>query len=184
MAKPHPWRLRGFGSARDIKPQSGLAAAGEPPRVLQQVKVYSEPGRFAGWPANHGIWSWGDEILVGFSRGYDKDNGADYHIDPDRPEDFLLARSKDGGATWSIEEPSRPGRWWAREACGTRPCPRASRKSAPRRSANRSISLILISRWLYTWRITRGAPRAFISPMTAAKAGAGHSDFPCSASEE
>ena len=87
----------------------GVNGAGEPPRVLQQVKVYSEPGRFAGWPANHGIWSWGDEILVGFSRGYDKDNGADYHIDPDRPEDFLLARSKDGGATWSIEEPKPPG---------------------------------------------------------------------------
>jgi BNR repeat-like domain len=87
----------------------GLAVAGEPPRVLQQVKVYSEPGRFAGWPANHGIWSWGDEILVGFSRGFDKDNGADYHIDPDRPEDFLLARSKDGGATWSIEEPHPTG---------------------------------------------------------------------------
>ncbi len=84
-------------------------AAGEPPRVVQQVKVYSEPGRFAGWPANHGIWSWGDEILVGFSRGYDKDNGADYHIDADRPEDFLLARSKDGGATWSIEQPNPPG---------------------------------------------------------------------------
>jgi BNR repeat-like domain len=87
----------------------GVSAAGEPPRVLVQVKVYSEPGRFAGWPANHGIWSWGDEVLVGFSRGYDKDNGADYHIDPDRPEDFLLARSKDGGATWSIEEPNPPG---------------------------------------------------------------------------
>ncbi len=84
-------------------------AAGEPPRVVQQVKVYSEPGRFAGWPANHGIWSWGDEILVGFSRGYDKDNGADYHIDADRPEDFLLGRSEDGGATWSIEQPNPPG---------------------------------------------------------------------------
>ncbi len=87
----------------------GVAAAGEPPRVLQQVKVYSAPGRFAGWPANHGIWSWGNEILVGFSRGYDKDNGAEYHIDADRPEDFLLARTKDGGATWSIEQPGPPG---------------------------------------------------------------------------
>jgi hypothetical protein len=56
---------------------AGVVHAGEPPRVLQQIKVYSEPGRFAGWPANHGIWSWGDELLVGFSRGYDKDNGAD-----------------------------------------------------------------------------------------------------------
>jgi hypothetical protein len=88
---------------------SGSVAASEPPRVVQQVKVYSEPGRFAGWPANHGIWSWGDEILVGFSRGFDKDNGPDYHIDPDRPEDFLLARSKDGGCSWSIEEPKPKG---------------------------------------------------------------------------
>jgi hypothetical protein len=85
---------------------SGSVAASEPPRVVQRVKVYSEPGRFAGWPANHGIWSWGDEILVGFSRGFDKDNGPDYHIDPDRPEDFLLARSKDGACSWSIEEPT------------------------------------------------------------------------------
>src|ERR1700678_3870704 len=82
-----------------------VAAAGEPPRDVEQVKVYSEPGRFAGWPANHGIWSWGDEILVGFSRGYDKDNGPDYHIDPAMPEDFMLARSTDGGVTWTIEEP-------------------------------------------------------------------------------
>jgi BNR repeat-like domain len=86
-----------------------VSTAGEPPRVVHRVKVYSEPGRFAGWPANHGIWSWGNEVLVGFSRGYDKDNGVDYHIDQDRPEDFLLARSKDGGATWSIEEPNPPG---------------------------------------------------------------------------
>ena len=82
---------------------------GEPPQVLKQVKVYSEPGRFAGWPANHGAWSWGDEILVGFSRGFDRDNGAEYHIDRDRPEDFLLARSKDGGGTWTIEAPQPAG---------------------------------------------------------------------------
>src|ERR1039458_7321824 len=23
-----------------------------------------------GWPANHGIWSWGNEIVVGFESGY------------------------------------------------------------------------------------------------------------------
>lgn len=88
---------------------ASTCAAGEPPRVLERVKVYAEPGRFAGWPANHGAWSWGDEILVGFSRGYDKDEGDDYHIDPDRPEDFLLARSRNGGVTWSIETPNPPG---------------------------------------------------------------------------
>ncbi len=71
--------------------------------------VYLENGRFAGWPANHGIWSWGDEILVGFSRGFYKDRGPFHHIDHDRPEEFLLARSRDGGATWAIERPEPPG---------------------------------------------------------------------------
>ena len=46
-----------------------LATSGEPPGAVRHVVVYREEGRFAGWPANHGIWAWGDEILVGFSRG-------------------------------------------------------------------------------------------------------------------
>lgn len=87
----------------------GAAHAGEPPRVVRQVVVSKEPGRFAGWPANHGIWSWGDEILVGFSRGTYKDRGPYHHIDHDRPEEFLLARSLDGGLTWSVERPEPPG---------------------------------------------------------------------------
>ena len=37
--------------------------------TAQHVMVYHQPGRFGGWPANHGIWSWGNEILVGFSAG-------------------------------------------------------------------------------------------------------------------
>jgi hypothetical protein len=63
------------------------------PLAGQHVRVYAEPGRFGGWPANHGIWSWGDEILVGFSAGYHKDNGPNRHaIDHDKPEEHLLAR--------------------------------------------------------------------------------------------
>jgi len=81
------------------------SAAGE----IEHSIVDREQGRFAGWPANHGIWIWGQEILVGFSRGYDKDRGNFHHIDPDRPEEFLLARSKDGGRTWSIEKPRPAG---------------------------------------------------------------------------
>ncbi|MBS0206614.1 MAG: exo-alpha-sialidase [Planctomycetes bacterium] len=77
---------------------------------VRHVAVFHEPGRFGGWPANHGIWSWGNEILVGFSRGYYKDLGPDRHaIDRDKPEEHLLARSLDGGLTWSIEDPSRQG---------------------------------------------------------------------------
>ena len=29
----------------------------------KHVVVYGEPGRFTGWPANNGLWSWGNEIL-------------------------------------------------------------------------------------------------------------------------
>jgi BNR repeat-like domain len=77
---------------------------------VNHVKVYAEPGRFGGWPANHGIWSWGDEILAGFSAGYTHDNGPDRHaIDHDRPEEHLLARSRDGGLTWTIENPAQQG---------------------------------------------------------------------------
>jgi len=77
---------------------------------VTHVKVYYEAGRFGGWPANHGIWSWGDEILVGCSRGYYKDLGATrHHIDRDRPEEFWLARSMDGGATWAHEHPAKKG---------------------------------------------------------------------------
>ncbi len=45
------------------------------PSSVQHVTVYGTAGRFAGWPANHGAWSWGNEILVGFSLGYHKDLG-------------------------------------------------------------------------------------------------------------
>ena len=77
---------------------------------IRHVKVYGEPGRFGGWPANHGMWSWGDEILFGFSAGYHKDLGPDRHaIDRERAERHLLARSKDGGETWAIEDPSEQG---------------------------------------------------------------------------
>jgi predicted neuraminidase/polygalacturonase len=85
-----------------------LAVEAEP--FVGHVKVYAEPGRFGGWPANHGIWSWDNEILVGFSAGYFKDRGPERHaIDPGKPEEHLLARSRDGGVTWSIENPAAAG---------------------------------------------------------------------------
>ena len=75
----------------------------------KHVVVYQEEGRFGGWPANHGIWSWGDEILVGFSQGYYQDRGPYHHIDKQKPEEYKLARSKDGGLTWTVETPQPPG---------------------------------------------------------------------------
>lgn len=33
---------------------------------IRHVIVLNEKGRFCGWPANNGVWGWGNEILVGF----------------------------------------------------------------------------------------------------------------------
>jgi hypothetical protein len=75
--------------------------------AVEHVMVYHQPGRFGGWPANHGIWTWGDEILVGLSIGYHKDLGPELHnIDREKPEEHVLARSGDGGKSWSIEYPA------------------------------------------------------------------------------
>jgi len=77
---------------------------------VDNVDVYRVPGRFGGWPANHGIWSWGDEILVGFGAGYYQDLGFERHnIDHGKPEEHLLARSLDGGRSWKIENPAAQG---------------------------------------------------------------------------
>ena len=81
------------------------ASAADP----RHVKVYFEKGMFGGWPANHGIWNWEDEILVGFGKGWYKDQGLSHHIDREKPEIPMLARSMDGGETWSLEDPGADG---------------------------------------------------------------------------
>src|SRR5437763_5348847 len=82
---------------------SGGAAAAAP-RVIKHVTVYSQAGRYGGWPANHGVWSWGNESLVGFSAAYYQWLGPERHpYDRTRPEEPHLARSLDGGDTWAIE---------------------------------------------------------------------------------
>ncbi len=73
----------------------------------QHTVVYKENDRFAGWPANNGIWNWGDEIVVGFTLGYHKKNPRGGHdIDGDKPSGPMQARSMDGGETWKAEKPS------------------------------------------------------------------------------
>jgi hypothetical protein len=75
------------------------------PPETRHVVVYHEPGRFAGWPANNGVWSWGDEILVGFTLGHYKADDEGHSLDKDREAQPALARSLDGGLTWRLEEP-------------------------------------------------------------------------------
>ena len=82
------------------------AVAEKPVKGAKNVVVYREAGRFAGWPANHGAWSWGNEIVVGFELGYLKPNKGNHHaIDYSKPAEHVLARSLDGGETWKLEKP-------------------------------------------------------------------------------
>lgn len=71
----------------------------------KHVIVYHEPGRFGAWPANNGIWNWGDEILVGFMQAYYKENKYHHSVNYAKPMRRKLARSLDGGETWTVEDP-------------------------------------------------------------------------------
>ena len=70
---------------------------------MQHVNIYREEGRFAGWPANYGIWAWGDEIVLGFTVGYQNPDGG-FHA-RDKTQRFVAtqARSRDGGESWQLE---------------------------------------------------------------------------------
>jgi BNR repeat-like domain len=83
----------------------GVAHEKQAAEAVRHVFVYKEPGRFAAWPANNGIWMWQEEILVGFTLGYHKADDEGHSIDGDRPARAVLARSLDGGETWKIEDP-------------------------------------------------------------------------------
>lgn len=69
---------------------------------VEHIKVYYDDGRFAGWPANNGIWNWGDEILVGFveAEHYETEGFHTYNRETARNK---YARSTDGGLTWEID---------------------------------------------------------------------------------
>jgi hypothetical protein len=77
---------------------------------MKHTFVYNEPGRFGGWPANNGIWIWGDEILVGFQQAYFASKADTHSVDRDKPSIKAFARSLDGGESWTIEEHATLGR--------------------------------------------------------------------------
>jgi hypothetical protein len=72
---------------------------------IRNVVVFRESGRYGGWPANHGIWIWGNEVLVGFEAGYFLHSENRHSINWDKPAAHMLARSLDGGETWTLEKP-------------------------------------------------------------------------------
>lgn len=76
---------------------------------VQHGVVFYEDGKYGGWPANHGIWTWDNEILIGFVEAsyYAENRGLHtYDISTSRNK---YARSLDGGATWSISDAYEAG---------------------------------------------------------------------------
>lgn len=70
--------------------------------------VHAGPGQFNGWPANNGMWGWGDELLVRFHNAYYDPSAGFHNIDRERSRGSLYARSVDGGESWSIEHAGDP----------------------------------------------------------------------------
>ncbi|MDR2675284.1 MAG: glycoside hydrolase [Opitutaceae bacterium] len=68
------------------------------------VVVYQKDGEFAGWPANEGLWTWGDEMLVAFEVAAFVETEGDHSVNRDSPRRIVFSRSMDGGRTWAAEE--------------------------------------------------------------------------------
>lgn len=79
-----------------------LAPAGTTVKDATHVTVRHEKGRCLGWPANGGIWSWGNEILVQYKNGEFQDKPPGSHdFNFDKPVAIDQSRSLDGGLTWT-----------------------------------------------------------------------------------
>jgi len=73
-------------------------------KIIEHKVVFQEDGRYGGWPANHGIWVWEDEILVGFvDASFKKTTPGLHTYDPSTAEN-RYARSMDGGESWEIQD--------------------------------------------------------------------------------
>ncbi len=72
--------------------------------TTEHFTVFRDPLRYAGWPANYGMWAWDDEIVLLFTAGYPDPAGGFHARDRSRPLTTMQARSLDGGETWSVTE--------------------------------------------------------------------------------
>jgi hypothetical protein len=71
----------------------------------RNIVLYKEDGRYGGWPANHGSWSWGNEIVVGFAAARYRFMPTGPSVDFSQAFEICQARSVDGGESWTIERP-------------------------------------------------------------------------------
>ena len=85
--------------------ESGLADCNKVDRDIENRIAYQEEGKFCGWPANEGVWNWGNEILVGFEISSFVKNAKGHSIDRNSPKYIYFARSLDGGESWKVEKP-------------------------------------------------------------------------------
>ena len=76
---------------------------------MHSVIVNFDPTAWAAVPANNGgsgpSWQWGDEILIGFTRGTYVNTPRGHQCHYKRPFESWLARSTDGGETWTSWKP-------------------------------------------------------------------------------
>ena len=85
--------------------QNGILTAGH--KIIKHVTVYYEKGRFGGWPANNGIWSWGNEILVGLINGIYKAKELHHSIEKEMPMISMLASTSTALLSrWVVWEPA------------------------------------------------------------------------------
>ena len=104
---------------------TAAAGAAEKPPVrdlsgeAKHVVAAARPGFFCGWPANEGIWAWGNEILVGFYLAPYRYNPKGHSVDGSKPGVDAFARSLDGGETWSFEPASYDSRAVSSDGCET-----------------------------------------------------------------
>ncbi|MGI6368627.1 MAG: sialidase family protein [Anaerolineae bacterium] len=75
---------------------------------MEHVTVYRQPDRYAGWPANYGLWAWGNELVAGFTVGAPLADGPFHARDKNQPFVTMQARSLDGGHSWSPEPMHAP----------------------------------------------------------------------------
>lgn len=117
MAKEHSPQRRiflkqsgiGLAASTCISPSllflSSCSGTSSEKEQISHLVVAGEEGRYLGWPANNGLWTWdnGKEILVGYTEGRFVDEDEMHNIA--EPYISKLARSTDGGKTWKSEKP-------------------------------------------------------------------------------
>jgi len=101
-----------------------LADAADHPLAGATHVIVNKPasGRALGWPANGGLWNWGNEILVMYLDCPYKNNPGFSNHDSDQEHPsarWMTSRSTDGGVTWTEHRVAFPD-------------PRANRTLKPR----------------------------------------------------